>query len=459
VRKLFGTDGIRGKANHFPITADVAMGLGRAAAHVLRQEGRRNLVLIGKDTRLSGYMLESALVSGICSMGMNAVLVGPVPTPGIAFLTRSMRCDAGVVISASHNPYDDNGIKFFSHDGFKLPDEVEARIEAALSDDLEHMKNLVPPTGGGIGRARRIEEARGRYIEFIKSKVPGGMDFEGLKIVVDSANGAAYRITPVALKELGAKVISINDEPDGLNINRDCGSLHPGGLAEAVRRHGAHLGIAHDGDADRTIFCDEDGSVVDGDRIMGLLADWMHRTGQLKKDALVATVMSNVGLERFLEARGIRLLRTRVGDRYVVEQMISGGYSLGGEPSGHVIFLDDTTTGDGPLLALKVLTIMQATGRPLSELVAPVELFPQVMVNVKVPERRPLEDFPEIGAAVEEAGRRAGSGRVLVRPSGTEPKIRVMVEGEDRELIHDIANTVADVICRAMGGQIPEPAP
>ncbi len=447
MRKLFGTDGVRGHVNQYPITAEVALRLGRSAAYVLKKEGRRNLILIGKDTRLSGYMLESALTAGICSMGMNVVLVGPVPTPGIAFLTRSLRCDAGIVISASHNPYDDNGIKFFSHDGFKLPDEVELRIEETLIQDLH---DTVRPTGSDIGRARRIEEATGRYIEFIKSTIPKGMDFEGIRVVVDSANGSAYKVTPVALKELGAKVISINDQPDGTNINRDCGSLHLEHLSRSVIAHGAQIGIAHDGDADRTLICDEKGRVVDGDQLMGLCASHMKQEGRLNRNTLVATVMSNVGLERYLERQGIQLIRTQVGDRYVSEKMIEGGYNLGGEQSGHIIFLDDNTTGDGPVVAMKILALMKGAGKPISELVAPVELFPQVLVNVKIQHKRPLADFPEIQKAIDLANQKVGAGRILVRPSGTEPKVRVMIEGEREDLIKDLANGIAAVIEKAM---------
>jgi phosphoglucosamine mutase len=358
-----------------------------------------------------------------------------------------MRCDAGIVISASHNPYDDNGIKFFSHDGFKLPDRVEEEIEDVLVKDLH---DTVRPSGDGIGRARRIEEARERYIEFIKSSIPSGMDFEGMKIVVDSANGSAYRVTPVVLKELGAQVISINDAPDGMNINRDCGSLHLEKLSKAVVEHGADLGIAHDGDADRTLFCDEKGEVIDGDRIMGLCATRMKESGRLHGDTLVATVMSNVGLEQYLERQGIAMIRASVGDRYVSEKMVEGGFNLGGEPSGHVIFMDDATTGDGPILALKVLCVMRETGRPLSELVAPIKLLPQLIVNVKVPARRPIDEFPEIRKAIDEGQSRVGNGRILVRPSGTEPKVRVMVEGESDDLVRSIADDIASVIHESM---------
>ncbi len=448
MRTLFGTDGIRGRANQYPITAELALRLGRAAAHVLRKEGGRNMVLIGKDTRLSGYLLEHALTAGFCSMGMHVVLVGPVPTPGIALLTRSMRSDLGVVISASHNPYYDNGIKFFSHDGLKLPDQVEKRIEDVLLND-EH--DTVRPTGRDIGKASRIPDAVGRYIEFIKSTFPRGMTLEGMKVVVDCANGAAYKVTPLVLNELGADVISVNDKPDGFNINENCGTLRPEGLAEAVRDHGAQVGIAHDGDADRTLFCDEHGRVVDGDQIMGLCAVHLKGAGRLRGDAVVATVMSNVGLEHFLKKHGIELLRTQVGDRYVVERMLADGCNFGGEQSGHIVFMDHNTTGDGPVTALQVLAVMQETGKSLSQLVEPVVLYPQVLINVPVEEKAPVDLFPVVTAAIQKAEESLDGGRVLVRPSGTEPKMRVMIEGQDPERIRELADDIARTITGAMG--------
>jgi phosphoglucosamine mutase len=372
--KLFGTDGIRGRVNRYPITPENALRVGMAAAIVLRKEHHgRNMVLIGKDTRLSGYMIESALTSGICSMGMNVTLVGPLPTPGIAFLTRTLRIDAGVVISASHNPFYDNGIKFFSHSGFKLPDDIEERIETLVRDDaLEHYR----ARGEEVGKAFRLDDATGRYIEYVKSTLRKGMTFEGMRAVVDCANGAAYKTTPWVLRELGAEVIAINDRPDGVNINESCGSLHMDGLKQAVIRHKAHIGIAHDGDADRVLFCDEKGRVVDGDQVMGMCAAEMHGQGLLKKNAVVATVMSNIGLEVFLKKNGMHLIRTKVGDRYVVERMAGGGYTLGGEQSGHIVFLDYNTTGDGPVTAVQVMSLMKTKNAPLSRLASGIRLFP-----------------------------------------------------------------------------------
>ncbi|MBI5639255.1 MAG: phosphoglucosamine mutase [Nitrospirae bacterium] len=447
--KLFGTDGIRGKINRHPMTPENVLRVGMAAATVLRKEHNgRNMVLIGKDTRLSGYMIESALTSGICSMGMNVTLVGPLPTPGIAFLTRTLRIDAGIVISASHNPFQDNGIKFFSHSGFKLPDSVEKRIEALVLDSaLERHR----PKGEEIGKAMRLDDATGRYIEYIKSTLQRGTTLEGMKVVVDCANGATYKTTPWLLRELGAEVISINDKPDGTNINLACGSTDMAGLQKSVRAAGAHIGIAHDGDGDRTLLCDEKGRIIDGDRIMGICAADMHASGMLKGSAVVATVMSNLGLEKFLQRQGIRLLRTKVGDRYVVEKMLEGGYNLGGEQSGHVIFLDFNTTGDGPITAVQVLNLMKTRNIPLSKLASAVRLFPQVLMNVGIEKRQDIRNFPEIEVAVKKAEDRLnGSGRVLVRPSGTEPLIRVMLEGEDLSLITRLGRDIAKVIKEKM---------
>jgi len=447
--KLFGTDGIRGRVNRHPITPETALRVGMAAAIVLKKEHHgRNMVLIGKDTRLSGYMIESALTSGICSMGMNVTLVGPLPTPGIAFLTRALRIDAGVVISASHNPFYDNGIKFFSHDGYKLPDNIEARIEQLVKDDsLERYR----AKGEEVGKAFRLDDATGRYIEYIKSTLPKGASFEGMKVVVDCANGSAYKTTPWLLRELGASVISINDSPNGTNINENCGSLHMDRLAKEVLKNRADLGIAHDGDADRVLFCDEKGRLVDGDQIMGICALNMDESGCLKERTLVATVMSNMGLEVALKRRGIKMLRTRVGDRYVVEKMISGRYNLGGEQSGHIIFLDHNTTGDGPITAVQVLNLMKETGRKLSKLISPIKLFPQVLINVEVEKKPDMRSVPEIELAVKRAEEQlAGRGRVLVRPSGTEPKIRVMLEGEDRNRILKLGRDIAKVIKEKM---------
>lgn len=445
--RLFGTDGIRGKANHYPMTGEVAFEVGRAAAYVLGQKNGRNKILIGKDTRLSGYMLESALTSGICSMGMSVVLVGPMPTPGIAFVTRSLRVDAGVVISASHNPYDDNGIKFFSADGFKLPDATEHAIEEAMfSSQLENIR----PEGAGIGKAYRVDDASGRYIEYVKSSFPKGKTLEGMKIVIDCSNGSAYKITPTVLSELGADVIAINAKPDGININASCGTTHPEAMQKAVLEYRADIGIAHDGDADRTVICDERGEIVDGDKIMAICALDMKKEGRLKGDAVVATVMSNIGFELFLKKSGIDVIRTKVGDRYVVEKMVEKGCNLGGEQSGHIIFLDYNTTGDGPITALQVLSTMCRSGKPLSKLASYIPIYPQILINVPVRRSKHIEDFPAIKTAIKKAEKKLKQGRILVRPSGTEPKVRVMVEGDHMEEIATIAEEIADVIKQKM---------
>lgn len=441
--KLFGTDGIRGKANHYPMTGEIAFEVGRAAAYVLKKTNGRNKILIGKDTRLSGYMLESALTSGICSMGTNVVLVGPMPTPGIAFATRSLRVDAGVVISASHNPYDDNGIKFFSADGFKLPDSTETEIEKAMfTEALEAIR----PEGAGIGKAYRVDDASGRYIEYVKSTFPKGKTLEGMKVVIDCSNGSAYKITPFVLTELGADVIAINSKPDGININANCGAMHPEAMQKAVLEYKADIGIAHDGDADRTIICDEKGEIVDGDKIMAICALDMKKDGRLNGDTVIATVMSNLGFELFLKKSGIKVIRTRVGDRYVVEEMLKRGCNLGGEQSGHIIFLDHNTTGDGPVTALQVLSIMCRRGKRLSRLASPIPIYPQVLLNVPVRRHKSMDDFPNIISAIKKAEKKLATGRILVRPSGTEPKVRVMVEGDNIEEITAIAGEIAAVI-------------
>jgi len=446
--KLFGTDGIRGTVNKHPMTPETVLRIGMAAAHVLRAEQGRNMILIGKDTRLSGYMIESALTSGICSMGMNVTLVGPLPTPGIAFLTRTLRLDAGIVISASHNLFEDNGIKFFSSDGFKLPDGIERKIEELMLDDGLQKDR---PKGSHIGKAYRLDDATGRYIEYIKSTLPRGMTFEGMKIVVDCANGAAYKTTPWLLRELGAEVVSINDKPDGLNINLGCGSLNIERLQKEVKLHKADIGIAHDGDADRAIFCDEKGRVVDGDKVMGMWAVEMKRKGMLRGNIVVSTVMSNLGLEKYLEKNGIKLMRTRVGDRYVVEKMVEGGYKFGGEQSGHIVFLDYNTTGDGPLTAVQVLYLMKERNARLSKLASEIKLYPQILKNVKVEHKHDIKAIPEIEEAIKVAEEKLdGKGRILVRPSGTEPKIRVMLEGEDRKLITKLAENISMVIKEKM---------
>lgn len=445
--KLFGTDGIRGKANHSPMTGEIAFEVGRAAAYVLMKKNGRNKILIGKDTRLSGYMLESALTSGICSMGTNVVLVGPLPTPGIAFATRSLRVDAGVVISASHNPYYDNGIKFFSGDGFKLPDSTEAEIEKVMfSKRLENIR----PEGAGIGRAKRVDDAAGRYIEYVKSTFPKGRTLEGMRVVIDCANGSAYKITPFALRELGADVIAINDQPTGININLNCGATHPEALQKAVLEYRADLGIAHDGDADRTLLCDGKGEMVDGDKIMAICALDMKKVGNLKENTLVATVMSNIGVEIYLKKAGIKLVRTQVGDRYVVEEMVKRGCNLGGEQSGHIVFLDHNTTGDGPITALQVLSVMCNSGRSLADLASDVPIYPQVLINVPVRNPKSMEEFPNIISAIKKAEKMVRNGRILVRPSGTEPKVRVMIEGDNQEEITKLAEDLAGIIKRSM---------
>jgi len=447
--RLFGTDGIRGTVNKHPMTPETVLRIGMAAAHVLRDKRGRNMILIGKDTRLSGYMIESALTSGICSMGMNVTLVGPLPTPGLAFLTRTLRLDAGIVISASHNSFEDNGIKFFSSEGFKLPDALEEKIEELMPDEgLQRHR----PKGTEIGKAYRLDDASGRYIEYIKSTLPKGMNFEGIKIVVDCANGAAYKITPLLLRELGAEVISINDKPDGININVNCGSMHIEGLLQAVKHHKANIGLAHDGDADRTIFCDEKGKIVDGDQVLGMWAVEMNQQRALRKNTVVSTVMSNLGFEEYLRKNGIRLIRTRVGDRYVVREMINGGYNLGGEQSGHIVFLDFNTTGDGPLTAVQVLYLIKKKGVSLSKLASEIKLYPQILMNVEVENKHDLKSNPEIEKAIKTAEKTlAGKGRILVRSSGTEPKVRVMLEGEELTLITKLGNDISKVIKEAFG--------
>ncbi|GBE00534.1 phosphoglucosamine mutase [bacterium BMS3Abin07] len=445
--KLFGTDGIRGKVNSEAMRPETVLRVGMAAAKVLKKKHGRNLVLIGKDTRLSGYMIESALTSGICSMGMNVILVGPVPTPGVAYLTRALRLDAGIVISASHNPFQDNGIKFFSHDGFKLPEALESEIEVLVHSEGGLMER---PQGAGIGKAVRLDDATGRCIEYIKSTIPRGVDFEGLKIVVDCANGAAYKITPWVFRELGAEVIAINDKPNGININDNCGSLYMDRLREEVVSAGADVGIAHDGDADRTLFCDEKGDIVDGDKAMGLLAVGLKETGHLMNDTLVSTVMSNLGLEHYLQSRGIKLVRTSVGDRYVVEKMREGGYNFGGEQSGHIVFFDHNTTGDGPITAIQMMHLLKKR-RKFSDLAGEIKMYPQILENVAVGKRRSIDSIPAVTQAVEKVRRDLeGRGRILVRPSGTEPKIRIMVEGDDQRLIKECAEYISKIIADSL---------
>ncbi len=446
--KLFGTDGVRGVANVYPMTAEMAMQLGRALAYLIRNGQHRHRVIIGKDTRLSGYMLEQALAAGIMSMGVDVDLVGPLPTPAIANITTSMRADAGAVISASHNPYQDNGIKFFWRDGFKLPDETEARIEALIADGtMDDMR----PTATQIGGAKRLDDAGGRYIVFLKNTFPRELTLEGLTLVADCANGAAYRVVPEVLEELGAKVIKLGVEPDGKNINHKCGATYPEPMAKAVLKHGAHLGIAVDGDADRLIVVDEKGEVVDGDAIMAICARELMRRKELKKNTLVTTVMSNVGLERAVQGLGVEVVRTRVGDRYVVEEMRKNGYNFGGEQSGHLIFLDQSTTGDGTLAALQVLTVMCRSGKPMSELTKIFQPVPQTLLNVEVKSRRELSELPTVLEAIKRVeGKLGAEGRVLVRFSGTEAKARVLIEGPDAQKNQAWAEEIGDALKRAL---------
>jgi phosphoglucosamine mutase len=430
-RELFGTDGIRGVANEHPMTPELALRLGRAIAYVAgRGKNHRTRIVIGKDTRLSGYMLETALASGICAMGGHVMLSGPIPTPAVAHLTVSMRADAGVVISASHNPFRDNGIKLFGPDGFKLPDEQEAEIERLLKTSDIDMHN---PTGAGIGSAVRVEDARGRYVVYAKQTFPRDLTLDGLRVVVDGAHGAAYKVAPSVFAELGAEVFAIGCKPNGKNINKDLGALYPQRAQQEVVNRQAHIGVALDGDADRVILIDDAGNQVDGDAVMAMYGVHKLLEGELPKRVVVATVMSNLGLERALEAAGGKLVRTQVGDRYVVEQMRRGGYKFGGEQSGHLIFLDHASTGDGLVAALQVLAIMIRKQRPLSELAAEaLARVPQALKSVTLPQRKPIEQMPHLRKAIERIERQLGrEGRVLVRWSGTEPKLRVMVEGPD----------------------------
>lgn len=449
-RHIFGTDGVRGVANMEPMTVETSMRLGRAVAHLFQRGTHRGRVVIGKDTRLSGYMFEQAIAAGVCSMGADVMLCGPLPTPGIAFITSSMRADAGIVISASHNPYQDNGIKIFAADGFKLPDAAEARIEELL-DSAELAS--VRPTAAEIGRATRVDDARGRYIVFLKRSFPRQRSLDGIKIVVDCAHGAAYKVAPAVLEELGATVFALGDEPNGTNINDLVGALHPQAMCQAVVDLGAHVGIALDGDADRVIFADERGNIVDGDAIMALCTRRLLARGELQKNTLVATVMSNLGLEHAVRAAGGQLVRTNVGDRYVVEAMRQHGYNFGGEQSGHLVFLDHMTTGDGIIAALQVLALMLEEGRPLSELSRVMVKLPQVLVSVKVKQRRPLDELLEAQRLIKDAEAKLGQdGRVLVRYSGTEPKVRVMLEGLNEGQIEQMAHEIAHSIVTACGG-------
>jgi phosphoglucosamine mutase len=469
--KLFGTDGVRGLANQHPMTGEVAMAIGRAVAYVLQRTPslggrstlplglkslesnrpvRRAKIVVGKDTRLSGYMIEQALASGICSMGADVILIGPLPTPGVAFVTQSMRADAGIMISASHNPYYDNGIKIFTADGYKLPDELEAQIERLVAGrEMEQHR----PTADLVGKAFRIDDIHGRYLVFLKSLFPRDLDLQGLRVILDCANGAGYKVAPLVFEELGAEVIRRGVSPTGLNINDGCGALFPDAIAAGTIEYRADIGISLDGDGDRCILSDENGEIVDGDQIIGLCALEMAREGSLNKNTVVTTPMSNMGLELTLREHGISMVRAKVGDRYVVETMRAGGYNLGGEQSGHLIFLDHSTTGDGVVAALKVLEAMRRTGRRLSELKRQIRIFPQVMENVRVSRREAFEDLPSVARAIADAQAAVGErGRVFVRYSGTEPLARVMVEGDDGDStrIETLARNIAEEIRKAL---------
>jgi len=442
-RKYFGTDGIRGLTNSGPMTPEMAMKVGQAAGARFLRGDHKHRVVVGKDTRLSGYMMESALIAGFTSVGMDVVMVGPMPTPAVAMLTRSMRADLGVMISASHNPYHDNGIKLFGPDGYKLSDEAEIEIEALLDE----APRLAAPDH--IGRARKIEDARGRYIHFAKSTFPDRLRLDGLKIVVDCANGAAYNVAPTALWELGADVVAIGVEPNGFNINAGCGSTHPDALQERVVASGADIGIALDGDADRLIVVDEKGRIIDGDQLMALITASWASNGLLKGGGLVATVMSNLGLERFLQGRGLGLERTKVGDRYVLEAMRAKGYNLGGEQSGHIIMSDHATTGDGLVAALQVLACLVEGGKPASETLDLFEPMPQILKNVRFSSGAPLEQDVVKRAISDGEARLNGSGRLVIRKSGTEPLIRVMAEGEDPSLVEQVVDSICEAVKQA----------
>jgi phosphoglucosamine mutase len=448
MRKIFGTDGVRGKANIAPIDSETVLLLGRAAAHVMRRSQGRHRVLIGKDTRVSGYLIETALCSGFSSMGVDVMLVGPLPTPGVAFMTRSMRADAGVMISASHNTYEDNGIKFFGHDGFKLADETEQEIETLMEpghlDELRASPEL-------IGKAFRIDDAVGRYIVYLKSCLPRDSKFDDLKVVLDCANGAAYRVAPMVFTELGASVLTIGDNPDGRNINSNCGSMHPEVMADVVRKYSADFGLAFDGDADRVIFSDENGEIFDGDQILAILADSFKSSGMLNGDGVVGTHMSNYGLEIALSKMGLNLYRANVGDRYVLAEMQARKLNLGGEQSGHIISLDHNTTGDGLLTGLLITSIIKQSGKPLSHFKTIMEKVPQVLINVPVNQKIPLDELKNVSKTVKKIeDKLAKIGRVLVRYSGTELLVRVMVECQDEKLCNELSQELVEVLKKGL---------
>ncbi|WP_137154720.1 phosphoglucosamine mutase [Rhizobium sp. FKL33] len=443
-RRYFGTDGIRGQSNKFPMTPDLAMRVGIAAGTIFRRGGHRHRVVIGKDTRLSGYMLENALVAGFTAAGVDAFVLGPIPTPAVAMLTRSLRCDIGVMVSASHNPYQDNGIKLFGPDGYKLSDEIEAQIEALLD------KDIIPQLAAAdaIGRAKRVDGVHDRYIEFAKRTLPRDVTLKGLRVAIDCANGAAYKVAPAVLWELGAEVVTIGNEPNGVNINDQCGSTHPDALIKKVHEVRADIGIALDGDADRVIIVDEKGNIVDGDQLMALIGETWANDGLLRGNGIVATIMSNLGLERFMQQRGLQLARTKVGDRYVVEHMRQNDFNVGGEQSGHIVLSDFGTTGDGLVAALQVLAAVRRQGKTVSEVCRRFEPAPQLLKNVRYEGGKPLED-PIVREAIADAETElAGRGRLVIRPSGTEPLIRVMAEGDDESQLERIVNGLIDLIGR-----------
>lgn len=454
--KIFGTDGVRGRANQEPVTAETALKLGRAAAHVfknLNPESRsreKHRIVIGKDTRLSGYMIENALASGILSMGVDVLFIGPLPTPGVARITLALRADAGMVITASHNPYDDNGIKFFRHDGYKLDDAIEQQIEQLVfSGEIDNVR----PTANAIGKAVRIDDALGRYIEFVKRSFPRGQTLEGMRIVVDCAHGAGYKSSPNTLRELGAEVITYGDQPDGQNINAGCGSMHPQYLCHKVQKHAANIGIAHDGDADRVLLCDENGNLVDGDDILTIGALDLLKNSKLRNNTLVGTVMTNSGLVAALEAAGGNLIRTDVGDKHVIDAMLKGDYNLGGEPSGHIVFGDHATAGDGLVAALQILRIMKTSSKTLSELVTCWSRHPQILTNIPVREKKPFEDLNGVMDLVREAESdlEQNRGRLLLRYSGTEPKARLLLEGPEDNILKNWSDKISTAIADQVG--------
>jgi phosphoglucosamine mutase len=455
-KKIFGTDGVRGTANIEPVTAETALKLGRAAGHVFKNiapqsRGRgRHKIVIGKDTRLSGYMLENALSSGVLSMGVDVLFIGPLPTPGVAYVTRSLRADAGIVITASHNPYDDNGIKFFRADGYKLDDNIEGQIEQLVfSGEIESIR----PTAAEIGKAVRIDDALGRYIEYVKTSFPRGMTLEGMRVVVDCAHGAAYKSTPCVLRELGAEIFVYGNQPDGMNINKDCGSMHPQQMCQKVWEHHAHIGISHDGDADRVLFCDETGKLIDGDDVMAICGLEMLAQGSLQEKTLVATVMSNAGLDAAIQENGGRVLRAAVGDKNVIDEMLRCGYNFGGEQSGHMIFRDYSTTGDGLICALQILRIMKAKDKPLSRLACCWTRYPQLVTNLRVREKIPFDQLDGVVQLVSQAEADVvpSGGRVLLRYSGTEPKARLLIEGRDSTVLEKWSQKITDAIKKQVG--------